>query len=80
MEDLRALLRSVGVDPTSITDKSVKMTCVMAALHGGATTVQVMHIGRWRTPAIPLQYKLNSFLFQETCRLACAAGCGSPCT
>jgi hypothetical protein len=64
-EDLRTLLRSVGVDPTSVTDKSVKMAGVTAAFHGGASTEQVMHIGRWRTPAIPLQYKLNSFLFKK---------------
>jgi hypothetical protein len=64
-DDLRRLLRGIGVDPTSITDKSVKMAGVTAAFQGGATTEEVMHIGRWRTPEIPLQYKLNSFLFKK---------------
>jgi hypothetical protein len=64
-EDLRDLLRGIGVDPTAVTDKSVKMAGVTAAFHGGASTEEVMHIGRWRTPTIPLQYKLNSFMFKK---------------
>jgi hypothetical protein len=64
-EDLRAALRSIGVDPAGISDKSVKMSGVTAAFAAGASTEEVMHLGRWQTPAIPLQYKLNTFRFKK---------------
>jgi len=62
--DLRALLRAVGVD-RPVTDKSIKMAGVTSAFAAGASTEDVMHIGRWRTPSIPLHYKLNSFAFKK---------------
>ncbi len=62
--DLQALLRAVGI-ATPATEKSVKMAGVSAAFAAGATPVQVMHAGRWRTPEVPLRYKHNSFEFKK---------------
>lgn len=62
--DLRKLLAAVGVH-RPVTDKSTKMTGVTAAFSAGASTEDVMHIGRWRTPSTPLHYKLNSFAFKK---------------
>jgi hypothetical protein len=52
--DLRRLLASSGVACPAATDKSVKMSGVTAAFAAGASTEDVMHVGRWRTPHIPL--------------------------
>ena len=62
--DLRRLLAAVGIH-RPVTDKSVKMSGVTAAFAAGATTTEVMHIGRWRSPNIPLHYKHNSFAFKK---------------
>jgi hypothetical protein len=63
--DLRRALQSIGVNPAGVTDKSIKMAGVTAAFHSGASETEVMHLGRWRTPAIPLRYKINSFAFKK---------------
>ena len=65
-EDLRSLFRAAGLTTTKISDKSVKMAGVTAAFAAGATTEDVMHAGRWRTPSIPLHYKHNSAAFKRT--------------
>jgi hypothetical protein len=36
------------------------MSGVMAAFAVGVSSEEVMHIGRWQTPHIPLRYKHNS--------------------
>ena len=65
-EDLRSLFKAAGLSTTRISDKSVKMAGVTAAFEAGATTEDVMHAGRWRTPSIPLHYKHNSAAFKRT--------------
>ena len=64
-EDLRKLLTAAGVQVVGLTDKSVKMAGVTAAFESGATPEDVMHAGRWATPAIPLRYKHNSLKFKK---------------
>jgi hypothetical protein len=64
-EDLRETLAAVGVDPTGTSDKSIKMAGVTAAYQAGATSEEVMHLGRWKTLSVPLQYKINSFAFKK---------------
>ncbi len=63
--NLRSLLAASGVH-VPVTDKSVKMLSVTSAFASGASCESVMHLGRWRTPSIPLHYKLNSDSFKET--------------
>jgi hypothetical protein len=64
--DLRCLLVASGVACLAATDKSVKMSGVTAAFTAGASTEDVMHIGRWHTPRIPLLYKHNSDDFKKS--------------
>jgi hypothetical protein len=64
--DLRALLAAAGVTCPGATDKSVKMLGVTAAYAAGASSEEVMHIGRWQTPHIPLHYKHNSADFKRS--------------
>ena len=63
--DLRRLLARVGAPHQSLTDKSVKMSSATAAFVSGASTEDVMHAGRWQTPAIALRYKVNSTAFKR---------------
>jgi hypothetical protein len=65
-EHLRKLLAAVGLPNTAVTDKSVKMAGVTAAYEAGASSEDVMHIGRWRTVSIPLRYKFNSYAFKKS--------------
>jgi hypothetical protein len=64
--DLRTLLTAAGVACPGATDKSVKMSGVTAAFAAGASSEEVMHIGRWQTPHIPLRYKHNSAEFKRS--------------
>jgi hypothetical protein len=64
--DLRSLLAAAGVACPGATDKSVKMSGVTAAFAAGASSEEVMHIGRWQTPHIPLRYKHNSAEFKRS--------------
>jgi hypothetical protein len=41
------------------------MAGVTAAFAAGATTEDVMHVGRWQSQETPLRYKLNSFEFKK---------------
>jgi hypothetical protein len=64
-EDLRETLAAVGVDSTRTSDKYIKMAGVTAAYQARATSEEVMHLGRWKTLSVPLQYKINSFAFKK---------------
>jgi hypothetical protein len=64
--DLRLLFAAAGLPGVPITDKSIKMAGVSAAFAAGASTEDVMHIGRWRTTEIPLRYKLNTAEFKKS--------------
>ena len=63
-EELTKLLRSMGVDPTGITEKSFKMLGVTATLEAGATSEEVAMQGRWHSTDMPLRYKHNSAEFK----------------
>lgn len=62
---LRFMLQEMGLPTEKVTDKSFKMLGVTSMLEGGATLEEVMHQGRWRTPTMPLQYKVNSDDFKR---------------
>jgi hypothetical protein len=49
-----------------VTDKTIKVTGVTSAFEVNATETDVMHIGRWKTSAMALRYKLNSYAFKRS--------------
>ncbi len=61
--NLCSLLAAAGIH-APVTDKSVKMLSVTSAFASACESV--MHLGHWRTPLIPLHYKLNSVQFKES--------------
>lgn len=64
-EALRAVFSAAGIHRKGLTDKCIKMTGVTTAYEGGASSEEVMHLGRWKTPSIPLRYKINSLEFKR---------------
>ena len=64
-KNLRDLLAAVGIT-SEATDKSLKMLAVTSAFAAGASCDDVMHLGRWRTPHMPLHYKHNSDEFKQS--------------
>jgi hypothetical protein len=53
------------MDDTGVTDKSFKSLGVTSTLKAGADTEDVMYQGRWKSPAMPLRYKINSDQFKK---------------
>jgi hypothetical protein len=68
-KDLQDLLAKHGVESAGVTDKTIKVTGVTSAFEAKATETDVMHIGRWRTSAVALRYKLNSYAFKRSVAL-----------
>jgi hypothetical protein len=68
--DLRKLCAKHGISGADkVTDKTVKVTGVTQAFTLGASETEVCHGGRWKTSAIPLRYKLNTYNFKKTIAL-----------
>jgi hypothetical protein len=64
--DLQALLAKHGIEAAGVTDKTIKVTGVTSAFAAKASETDVMHIGRWKTSAVALRYKLNSYAFKRS--------------
>jgi len=58
-KNLRSTFAAASIQ-TRATDKSVKMLAVTTAFASGATSDQVMHLGRWQSAATPDHYQVNS--------------------
>ena len=64
-KNVRDMLAGVLEKESKCTDKSFKMLGVTRTLEAGTALEEVMHHGRWRTPTMPLHYKVNSLAFKE---------------
>jgi len=65
-KNLREMLAGIGIQNTSLTDKSFKMLGVTRTLEKGTALEDVMQQGRWRTATMPLHYKVNSLHYKES--------------
>ncbi len=63
-EELKALLKDMGVEAEGITDKSFKMLGVTRTMAAGVTAEAVALHGRWRSAEMPLRYKHNSLEYK----------------